>query len=136
MTSPDGADLSEGSAPKRSTVDELLDEAGVRRSLRFGAAVGAAALIAWLGYLEWVIVCAVRDNLAFITVPAVSMLVAVVVAQAALAIAVLRSIFTDHGPSAREDKSTDPAVTTGALEVAKSLVAAAQDVLKGIKGSG
>jgi hypothetical protein len=136
VTSSAGVDLSAESAPKRSTVDELLDEARARRNLRFGAAVGAAALIAWLGYLEWVIVCAVRDNLAFITVPAVSMLAAVVVAQAALAIAVLRSIFTDHGPSAREEKATDPAVTTGAVEVARSLVAAAQDVLKGIKGGG
>lgn len=136
MSDTAGDDLAGGGASDTSTVDDLLKDGRARRWLRAGASVLAAIVIGWLGALVGLIVWELSKDLAkHVTVPVVSLVGALVVAQIALAIALLRSIFTDHGQTKAADKtSPDPVISTSAIEAAKAVLAAAQEVLKGITG--
>lgn len=123
-------DLSGGTASNQAN-ESLLSDAKARRWLRIGAALGVGAVIAGLCYLLCIAVRALLADLAFITIPAVTFVAALVLAVAGLSIALLRSVFTDHGPQSRATDAEGPLVTTPGLEVIKTIYELAGSVIKG-----
>lgn len=124
-------DLSGGTATNLAN-ESLLDDAKARRWLRIVAAVLVGVVIAGLGYLLCITVRALLADLAFITIPAVTFVAALVLAVAGLSIALLRSVFTDHGPQSKPD-ADDPLITAPGIEVLKTIYEMAGSAIKGGK---
>ena len=122
-------DLSgDSNAPPNKANENLIQDAKTRRHLRIAASVVVVCVVVALSYMLYLTVCAMLKDLAFITAPAVTFAATLVLALAALTIALLRSIFSDHG-SGRNEAKDGPILTTPAIEALTAIREAIESVL-------
>jgi hypothetical protein len=128
-------DLSGGIALSSNKANEVLDDARMRRWLRLAVSGVVVIVIAGLGWLLYLTVCAMLKDLAFVSVPAVSFATALVVAVSGLTIALLHAIFADRGTEpAHDDVSDRPGITTPGIEALKALHGMLETIIKGPNG--
>ncbi len=126
-------DLSGGTSATTNKANRVLDDASTRRNLRLAVSAVTVLVIAGLGAVLYMTVCALLGDLAFISVPAVSFATALIVAISGLTIALLHAIFADKGPDQSSPKDGPP-VTTPGIEFVKAVQNMIETIIKGPNG--
>ena len=127
-------DLSGGTSESTLVANKVLGEAATRKHFRMAVSAVTVVVIAGLGSLLYMTVCAMLQDLAFVSVPAVSFATALIVAVSGLTIALLHAVFADTSPPKDSDRSGTPGVTSAGIEVVKAAHGMLETIVKGPKG--